>query len=132
MANASFSKLFGGDFGTVLVVLLAGLIGTSLKTLLTRYFNLDVRLIYIVCAFISSYTAFIGIKLELTQTPDIALASSILYLTPGVFFINSVIDILKNYIQMGLSRIISVVILVSCVAIGFYITLTLSDFRLLQ
>lgn len=132
MANASFSKLFGGDFGTVLVVLLAGLIGTSLKTLLTRYFNLDVRLIYIVCAFISSYTAFIGIKLELTQTPDIALASSILYLTPGVFFINSVIDILKNYIQMGLSRIISVIILVSCVAIGFYITLTLSDFRLLQ
>ncbi len=132
IANASFSKLFGGDLGTVLVVFVAGLIGTSIKTLLTRYFKLDIRLIYILCAFISSYLAFIGIKLGFTQTPDVALASSILYLTPGVFFINSVIDILKNYIQMGISRATSVIILISCIAIGLYITLTISDFRLLR
>ena len=132
MANASFSKLFGGDFGTVLIVLLAGLIGTSLKTLLTRYVKLDIRIQYIICAFVSSYIALIGVNLEFTQTAEVALGSSILYLTPGVFFINSVIDILKNYIQMGLSRIISVVVLISCVAIGVYITLSLGDFRLLK
>lgn len=132
IANASFSKLFGGDFGTVLVVLVAGLIGTSVKTLLTRYFKLDIRLIYILCAFVSSYIALIGVNLKLTQTGEVALAASILYLTPGVFFINSVIDILKNYIQMGISRIISVVVLVTCVGIGVYITLSLGDFRLIK
>ena len=132
IANASFSKLFGGDFGTVLVALVAGLIGTSVKTLLTRYFKLDIRLIYILCAFVSSYIALIGVNLKLTQTGEVALAASILYLTPGVFFINSVIDILKNYIQMGISRIISVVVLVTCVGIGVYITLSLGDFRLIK
>lgn len=132
LANASFSKLFGGDFGAVLVVFIAGLVGTSLKTILTRYVKLDLRLQYIICAFISSYIALVGVNLGLTQTAEEALGSSVLYLTPGVFFINSVIDILKNYIQMGLSRIISVVILLSCVAIGIYITLSLSGFRLVQ
>ena len=33
---------------------------------------------------------------------------------------------------MGISRIISVVVLVTCVGIGVYITLTLSNFRLIQ
>lgn len=131
VANASFSKLFGGDLGTVLIVFLAGLVGTSLKTVFAKL-KLDMRIIYIACAFVSSYLALVGVEFNLTQTSDVALASSILYLTPGVFFINSVIDILKNYIQMGLSRIISVAILVSCVAIGVYITLTLSNFRLIQ
>ena len=93
IANASFSRLFGGDLGTVLIVFVAGLVGTSLKTLFVR-FKLDMRIIYIVCAFISSYLAFVGVKLELTQTAEVALGSSVLYLTPSVFFINSVIDIL--------------------------------------
>ena len=131
IANASFARLFGGDLGTMFLVFLAGFVGAGLRTLLTRL-NLDIRLIYIICAFLSSYIAVIGAHFELTQTPAEAIASSILYLTPGVFFINSVIDILKNYIQMGLSRVTSVIILISCVAIGLYITLTISDFRLLQ
>lgn len=131
IANASFSRLFGGDLGTIFLVFLAGLVGAGLRVILSRL-KLDIRLIYIICAFLSSYIAVIGAHFELTQTPAEAIASSILYLTPGVFFINSVIDILKNYIQMGLSRATSVIILISCVAIGLYITLTISDFRLLQ
>lgn len=130
ISNAAFSRLFEGDFYTMIIVFFATLLGSSLRTFFT-HFKLDLRIQYIICSFLSSYVAFLGTDLDLTQTPEVALGSSILYLIPGVFFINSVIDILKNYIQIGISRIISVVILVSCVAIGVYTTLALSNFRFL-
>lgn len=130
LANAALSRLFEGDYGTILIVLFATLLGTSLRVFFA-YCKLDVRISCILCSFCSSYLAFIGTNLNLTLTPEVALGSSILYLIPGVFFINSVIDILKNYIQVGLSRIINVSIIVSCVAIGVYTTLALSNFRFL-
>lgn len=67
-----------------------------------------------------------------TNTSDVALGSSILYLISRVFFINSVIDILKDHILMGLSRIISVAILICCIALGIYMTLSISDFGILR
>ncbi|ELU5092571.1 threonine/serine exporter family protein, partial [Campylobacter upsaliensis] len=78
------------------------------------------------------WIVFLGIDTNLTKEADVALGSSILYLIPGVFFINSVIDILKDHILMGLSRIISVVILVCCIAMGIYATLSLSNYGILQ
>lgn len=67
-----------------------------------------------------------------TNTSDVALGSSILYLIPGVFFINSVINILKNHILMGLSRIISVAILICCIVLGICMTLSISNFGILR
>ena len=130
MANAALSRLFEGDYGTIVIVLFSTILGTSLRVFFS-YLKLDLRISTIICSFLSSYLAFIGTNLNLTLTPEVALGSSILYLIPGVFFINSIIDILKNYIQVGLSRIISVAIIVSCVAIGVYTTLVLSNFRFL-
>lgn len=130
-AQMAFSRLFGGDFEASLLVFLGTFVGISLKMLLLR-FKLDMRIQYIICAFISSFVVSIGVDLGFTQTAEVALGSSILYLIPGIFFINSVIDILKNYILVGLSRIISVAILISCIAIGVYITLTLSNLSLWQ
>ncbi len=129
--NAAFSRLFGGDFGTMFLILFTTLIGASLKALLMK-FNIDTRIQYILCSFIASYIAFLGVGLNITKTPEVALGSSILFLIPGVFFINSVLDILKDYIQVGLSRIVNIIIFVCCIAIGLYMTLTLSNFRLLQ
>ncbi|WP_297191984.1 threonine/serine exporter family protein [uncultured Campylobacter sp.] len=129
--NAAFSRLFGGDFGTMLLILFSTLIGATLRALLMK-FNVDKRIQYILCSFIASYIVFIGVSLNITKTPEVALGSSILFLIPGVFFINSVLDILKDYIQVGLSRIVNIIIFVCCIAIGLYMTLTLSNFRLLQ
>ncbi|RQD69350.1 threonine/serine exporter ThrE family protein [Campylobacter hepaticus] len=131
MANSAFCRLFGGDFGAGVLVFFATFIGLILRFVLTK-FNIDLRMQYILCSFISSWFVFFGLDMEYTNTSDIALGSSILYLIPGVFFINSVIDILKDNILMGLSRIINVAILVCCIALGIYITLSISNFGILQ
>ncbi|NDJ26808.1 hypothetical protein DMB95_01795 [Campylobacter sp. MIT 12-8780] len=126
IAQMAFSRLFGGDFETSILVFLGTLVGSSLRAVFT-HFKLDMRIQYIICAFISSYIVSIGVDLGFTKTGEVALGSSILYLIPGIFFINSVIDILKSYVLVGLSRIISVAILISCIAVGIYTTLALSN-----
>ncbi|EAH5981723.1 threonine/serine exporter family protein [Campylobacter upsaliensis] len=131
LGNAAFCRLFGGDFGGFCLVFLGTLVGLSLRYILTKI-KIDLRIQYVICAFISSWIVFLGVDTNLTKEADIALGSSILYLIPGVFFINSVIDILKDHILMGLSRIISVVILVCCIAMGIYTTLSLSNYGILQ
>ncbi|EAI6214535.1 threonine/serine exporter, partial [Campylobacter jejuni] len=122
---------FGGDFGAGNLVFFATFVGLLLRYILTKA-KIDLRIQYILCSFISSWFVFFGLDMGYTNTSDVALGSSILYLIPGVFFINSVIDILKDHILMGLSRIISVAILICCIALGIYMTLSISDFGILR
>ncbi|TEY35924.1 threonine/serine exporter ThrE family protein [Campylobacter sp. CH185] len=131
MANSAFCRLFGGDFGAGNLVFLATFVGLLLRYILTKA-KIDLRIQYILCSFVSSWFVFFGLDMGYTNTSDVALGSSILYLIPGVFFINSVIDILKDHILMGFSRIISVAILICCIALGIYMTLSISDFGILR
>ncbi|MCX2683676.1 threonine/serine exporter ThrE family protein [Campylobacter sp. MIT 21-1685] len=128
-ANAAFCKLFGGDFASAILVFFAALLGLILRYILTKV-KIDLRIQYILCSFLSSL--LVAIQSNVTSTADVALGSSVLYLLPGVFFINSIIDILKDYILMGLSRIISVSILVCCLSLGLSMTLAISHFEILQ
>ncbi|AHK74878.1 threonine/serine exporter ThrE family protein [Campylobacter coli] len=131
MANSGFCRLFGGDFGAGVLVFFATFLGLLLRFALTKI-KIDLRIQYILCSFVSSWFVFLGLDMGYTNTSDAALGSSILYLIPGVFFINSIIDILKDHILMGLSRIISVAILICCIALGIYMTLSISKFGILQ
>lgn len=131
LANAAFCGLFGGDLGAGILVFLGTIAGLCLRYILVK-FKIDIRIVYILCSFLSSWIVFLGVNANYTTQADIALGSSILYLVPGVFFINAVIDILKDYILMGISRIVSIMILVCCMAIGIYMTLSFSNFGILQ
>lgn len=131
VANSAFCRLFGGDFGGCLFVLFGTLAGLFFRYIFTRL-KINIKIQYIFCSFITSWVVFLGIDLNFVKEANVALGSSILYLTPGVFFINSIIDILKDHILMGLSRIISVIILVCCISIGIYMTLSISNLGILQ
>lgn len=130
-ANAAFCGLFGGDLGAGILVFLGTIMGFSLRHILAKI-KTDIRIIYILCSFLSSWIVFLGVSVNYTTQADIALGSSILYLIPGVFFINAIIDILKDYVLMGISRIVSIIILLCCMATGIYMTLSLSNFGVLQ
>lgn len=125
VANAAFCQVFGGDLMAIIVIFFSTLVGTSLREVLHRN-KVDVRILYILCAFVSSLLAQYGSQL-LSQTPQAALSASTLYLVPGVFFINVTIDVLKNNILMAISRVVNVSILIICIAIGLYATLAISN-----
>ena len=69
--------------------------------------------------------AGISYKLNIGTTPDVALATSVLFLIPGVPMINSIIDILEGHVLAGTSRLINATNLIICIALGLFITLQL-------
>ncbi len=118
LANAAFCRLFGGDPMAMAIVFLATAAGFSLKLVLLRH-DWDEKGVWLVCATVSAMiAAFLGFRGTLTDTPDIALTTSVLYLIPGIPYINSVSDIFDGHYLTGISRFINATILTSCIAVG--------------
>ena len=119
-ANASFCRLFGGDITSMGIVFSATITGFFLKQQMQiRKFNHYI--IFVVSAFIASLCASTALIFDTTS--DIALATSVLFLIPGVPLINGVIDIVEGYILTGFARLVNALMLIICIAIGLSFTL---------
>ena len=71
-------------------------------------------------AFVASLLTGLGYVFHLGHTPEIAMASSVLYLIPGVPLINSFLDILQGHILTGIARLVNAFSLIVCIAIGLF------------
>ena len=111
-ANAAFCRL----------VWIATLAGFFIRQELTKL-QVNHMVIFIICSFIASLTAALGVFCNLGATQDIALGTSVLFLIPGVPLINSILDILEGHVLVGLSRTINATILIICIALGLSMTL---------
>lgn len=60
---------------------------------------------------------------QLGSTPQIALATSVLFLVPGVQMINSIMDLMHGHILMGISRGVHSIMMISCITIGLSATM---------
>lgn len=116
-ANASFCRLFGGDFHAVGIVFFATLIGFLLKQILIED-KIDLRITTIASAFVASVIGAAGYVFNLTGTPDLALGTSVLYLVPGIPYINSVSDLIDHHYLCAFSRFMQAVILTVCLSLG--------------
>ena len=117
LANASFCRLFGGDVTAMIVVGVATLAGYYLKQqMLERH--VDIRVVVIACSFVSAVLGATDILFSIGETPTIALGTSVLYLVPGIPFLNSFSDMLYRHYVRSFSRFIDAVVLTSCLSIG--------------
>ena len=123
LANASFCRLFGGDIWAMLITFTATMVGFFTRQHLTRR-KVNHYIVFIVSAFVASICASTALALGI-ETAEIALATSVLYLVPGVPLINGLIDITDGHIQIGISRFVNAFMLIICIAIGMSITLML-------
>ncbi len=123
-ANASFCKLFGGDITGMGMVFFSTLCAFFVRQeMMSRHINHS--MIFITAAFISSFITGLGVYHGWGTTPEIALATSVLFLIPGVPLINSIMDLLEGHILVGISRMINASILIISITIGFMISLML-------
>lgn len=120
LANASFCRLFGGDITAMIIVFCSTFAGYLMKQLLAEK-KTDVRIIFIICAFISSVIASTGFLFSLGTTPYIAVATSVLYLVPGIPFINSFCDMLDRHYLCSLGRMMNAIVLSACLSIGLFV-----------
>lgn len=125
-ANASFCRLFGGDMVAMGVVGIATLAGYFLKILLLDG-GVDVRVMAIVCSFVSAVMGASDYLFGLGTTPDIALGTSVLYLVPGIPFINSFSDMIYRHYLCSISRFADAVVLTCCLSMGLCAAMLLMD-----
>ena len=123
MSNACFCALFGGDLFACLLVALDTAAGFYLrKFLIGRGLNHYVAIT--LAAAISIAIPALGIYLGCpTETGPTALATSVLYLIPGVPLINGIIDIVEGHTLSGTSRLIHGALIILSIASGMAITL---------
>lgn len=77
--------------------------------------------IFIASAFAASMYASVAMIFDTTS--EIAIATSVLYLIPGVPLINGVIDIVEGHVLNGIARLTSALMLIVCIAVGLSCTL---------
>lgn len=117
LANASFCRLFGGDFVAMCVVFTATFAGMWLKGMLLER-GVDSRIVWFLCAFASAVLGATGILFGLGNTPSVALGTSVLYLVPGIPFLNSFSDMLCRHYVCAFSRFADAVVLTASLSAG--------------
>lgn len=129
IANGAFCRLFGGDFPAVATVALATFFGFNLKQHMLEN-EIDVRVANILAALLSSIIAAGATIFHWGDTPQIAMATSSLYLVPGIYFINSVSDLIDGHYFCSLGRLIYAVILTVCMSVGLCGGMLLMNFNM--
>ena len=124
-ANASFCKLFGGDFAAMAIVFFATLDGFYIKQRLLGW-RVDGRIVVFVSSLFASIIGASGIIFQIGDTPDIALGTSVLFLVPGIPFINAMSDMLHGHHLCAMSRLTEAVIATVCLSLGLCAALQLT------
>ncbi len=117
VANASFCRLFGGDWIATCFVVLATLAGYSLKNVMVGR-KADPKVMFICCAFVAAIIGASAYYIAPAHTPDVALGTSVLFLIPGIPYINSVSDMMAGHYLCAFSRFMNALILTACIALG--------------
>ena len=116
-ANAAFCRLFGGDYFAMLIVFVSTLTGYRLKQIMLED-GRDVRLTFLCASFFSASISAGGHIFNIGSTPELALGTSVLYLIPGVPYINSVSDMIYRHYLCAFSRFLDAVVLTACLSAG--------------
>lgn len=117
VANGAFCRLFGGDWVAVATVILATMAGLFVKNWLTKR-GTDIRVVFIICAFVSAVLGATDSLFGIGTTPDVAIGTSVLYLVPGIPFLNSFSDMLAGHYICAFSRFMHALILTASLSIG--------------
>jgi len=123
-SGAGFCNLFGGDIVNMLIAFFATMGGLFVRQeAVKRKFNPYVSVLFgaFVAASLASSTS---VLLNHTDI-HLAIATSVLFLIPGVPLINSVTDILDGYIITGSVRFINGFVFVLAIALALFMVMYL-------
>ena len=117
LAGASFCRLFGGDFLDMGVAFAATFFGLFIRQEAIRMrFNPYVAIAF--ASFGASMIAGLSVRLGIGAVRETALATSVLFLIPGVPFINSLTDLLDGNTLNGIVRGVNGFIIAFAIALG--------------
>ncbi|WP_327192473.1 threonine/serine ThrE exporter family protein [Psychrobacter sp. PL15] len=121
---AAFAYLNGGSWSITAVTFTAGMVAMLTRIYLAKnHFNPFITVI--VTAFIASLIGATTYYFDIGDNADIAVASSVLLLVPSFPLINSLSDILKGYVNIGIGRAVFTYMLTFSAGVGIVMALVL-------
>lgn len=128
-AGAGFCNIFGGDYLNMTVAFVCTFIGLFIfQFAAQKKYNLYLRVFF--GSFTASVLACIGILFNLGANPQTALATSVLFLVPGVPLINSFTDLMDNNILNGLVRFSVGIMTVLFIALGLFAAMVIFHLKI--
>jgi uncharacterized membrane protein YjjP (DUF1212 family) len=123
LSCACFARLAHGDLATCGVVFVASAAAMVVRQVFAPlHFNPLVT--FFVAAFVATSVVGVGVLWGFATQVKVAMASSVLLLVPGFPLINGVSDMVKGYINTGLSRMMFGVLLAVATCGGILLAMT--------
>jgi uncharacterized membrane protein YjjP (DUF1212 family) len=101
---AALAGLLGADAGAVATAGVSTSVGLAARHALHRR-HFSVLTMPLAAAIVGSLLGGLAIRLDWTETPGLALIVPCLMLVPGPHLINSLLDLIDNYLPMSLARL---------------------------
>lgn len=117
LSCAAFSHLAGGDWNVFIMTFLSSSIGMTVRQEIAHW-HFNPLLNFTATAFITSVVSAQAVIYHIGNSPELVMASSVLMLVPGFPLINSVADMLKGYINMGIARFVMASLLTLSTCLG--------------
>jgi uncharacterized membrane protein YjjP (DUF1212 family) len=127
-ACASFSNLQNGDLNAFFITFAVASFAMFIRQELNRK-RFVMIITFGITAFIATVLASLSILFNLSTTPNVILASSVLLLVPGVPFVNSFLDAFKGYLSMGWGRWLQAIILTIASSSGIVLAMSLLNIK---
>jgi uncharacterized membrane protein YjjP (DUF1212 family) len=123
LSCACFARLAGADGpGCALTFVASAVAMVARQVVAARHFNPLVT--FFVTAFVATSIAGQGLLHQIGAMPRIAMASCVLLLVPGFPMINSISDMVKGYLNTGLSRGMMATLLGAATSAGIMLAIT--------
>jgi uncharacterized membrane protein YjjP (DUF1212 family) len=120
LTAASLGRLFGGDWPTFAITLLAGAAGAWLRQELGRR-KFNFFFVAFATAVASGSIGGAAVRLGISGTPALCLVVPGMVLVPGVPLINGIQDMIKNHMTMGLARLAMGAMITLSIAVGLFV-----------
>lgn len=128
LACASFSSLQNGDLPAFFITFIVASFAMFIRQELNKK-RFVMMITFGTTSFIATIFASLGLLLNISTTPNVILASSVLLLVPGVPFVNSFLDSFKGYLSMGWGRWLQAMLLTIATSSGIVLAMSLLNMK---
>jgi uncharacterized membrane protein YjjP (DUF1212 family) len=124
LSCACFARLNQADWSACGLVAVASGVAMVVRQRIAS-FHFSPLVVFAVTAFVATSLTVVGFIYNISETPRAAMAASVLLLVPGYPLINSLSDMVKGYINTGLSRGMAAMLLSGATCTGILAAMSL-------
>ena len=124
LSCACFARLNHADWPACALVAVASTIAMAVRQKVA-HLQFSPLIVFGFTAFVATSFTVFGFAYNLSQTPKVAMAASVLLLVPGYPLINSMSDMVKGYVNTGISRGVFAWLLCAATCTGILLAMNL-------